>query len=179
MSFAATPGSIVAPWSAPNPSPPGEEMKKRYEEGPTDDRPQDRKRIAAHAEDEWLCEVELPRDPRPEQSADEPDRGGNDESAARAAAKSPADGAADRSDDNQYDEPWQCERHSDLLGTSRFEQNIGVRSRRLRTPLSNVATKTPTFFVGVSGDQCWTINYFAAMIEACRLLGVATGGSNG
>jgi hypothetical protein len=38
-------------------------VKKRHEEGRTDDRPHDRKRIAAYAEDERLGEVELPRDP--------------------------------------------------------------------------------------------------------------------
>jgi len=92
-------------------------MKKRHEEGPTDDRPEDRKRIATHAEDKWLGEVELSRNPRPEQSADEPDGGGHDESAARAAAKSPADSAADGGDDDQHEKPWQCERHThNLLG---------------------------------------------------------------
>jgi hypothetical protein len=87
-------------------------VEKRYEERSTDDRPQDGKRIAAHAKDEWLGEVELPRDPRSEQGADEPDGGGHHEAAARSAAKSPADGAADRSDNDQHDEPWQCERHA-------------------------------------------------------------------
>ena len=71
--------------SAPNPYPPGEEMKERHEERATDDRPQDRKRITAHTENEGLGEVELPRDPRSEQSADEPDGGGHQESAARSA----------------------------------------------------------------------------------------------
>jgi hypothetical protein len=38
--------------------------------------------------------VELPRDPRSEQSADEPDGGGHEESAARSASQRPADSAA-------------------------------------------------------------------------------------
>jgi hypothetical protein len=45
--------------SVPNPSPPREQVKKCHEEGATDDRPHDRKRIAAHAEDEGFDEMEL------------------------------------------------------------------------------------------------------------------------
>src|SRR6266542_2832214 len=87
-------------------------MKKRHEEGSADDRPHDRKRITAHAKDEWLGEVELPRDPRSNQGTDEPDGGRYHEATARSAAKSPADGAADGGDNDQHDEPWQCERHA-------------------------------------------------------------------
>ena len=90
-------------------------MENRYEEGPTDDRPHDGKRITAHAEDKWLGEVQLPSDPWSEESADEPDGGGHQESASRAATKSPADSTAECSDNDQHDKPWQCERHVDLL----------------------------------------------------------------
>src|SRR5580704_12061285 len=114
--------------SAQNPSPTGEEVKRRHEEGATDDRPHDGKRIAAHAQDEWLGEMELPRDPRSEQCADEPDGGGNDEPAAHSATQSPTDGSADRGDNDQHDEPWQCERHTNLLRTSRVPQQMGVTS---------------------------------------------------
>jgi hypothetical protein len=82
-------------------------MKERHEQRATDDRPQDRKRITAHTENEGLGEVELPRDPRSEQSADEPDGGGHQESAARSAAQRPADSTANRGNNDQDEEPWQ------------------------------------------------------------------------
>src|SRR5712691_8605048 len=129
--------------SVPNPSPPREQVKKCHEEGATDDRPQDRKRIGAHAEDEGFGEMELARDPRSEQRADEPDGGGDNEPAARSAGQSPTDGAADRGDNDQHDEPWQCERHMDLLRTSRLAQSTGVRSRRVKTPVRGRARTTP------------------------------------
>jgi len=51
----------------------------------------------------------------------------------RSTGQSPTDGAVDRGDSDQHDEPWQCECHVDLLRTSRFAQNTGVRSRRVKT----------------------------------------------
>src|SRR6266487_3315420 len=48
----------VKPRSVPNPSSAGQEMQQRHEEGGTDDRPHDGKRITADAEDEWFGEME-------------------------------------------------------------------------------------------------------------------------
>src|ERR1035437_6093120 len=109
------PPSIITRTSAPNPSPPGEEVKERHEERATNDRPDDGKRIAAHAEDEGFGEGELARDPSCQPRTDEPDSGGDNEPAAGSAGQSSADGATDRGDDDQHDESWQCERHFDLL----------------------------------------------------------------
>jgi hypothetical protein len=50
-------------------------MKKRHEQRRADDRPDNRKRMPAHLENERLGQVELQRDPRPEERADEPERG--------------------------------------------------------------------------------------------------------
>src|SRR5712691_6522181 len=108
-------GVRPAAMSTPNPASAGQQVKNRHEKGATDDRPHDGKRIAAHAEDEWLGEVQLPRHPRSEQGADEPDGGGHQKPASRSAAKSPADGATDRGDNDQHDESWQRERHAYLL----------------------------------------------------------------
>src|SRR5262249_23090471 len=75
--------------STPDPSPSGKKVKERYEERATDDRPHDWKRIAAHAQHERLAKVELTRNPRSEQRADEADGGRNDQPATRAPAQRP------------------------------------------------------------------------------------------
>src|SRR5207245_2469077 len=46
--------------SAPDPPPTGRKVQKRHEQSGPDDRPDDRKRVAAHAEHERLGQVELP-----------------------------------------------------------------------------------------------------------------------
>jgi hypothetical protein len=99
--------------SVPDPAspPPGQEVKKRHEQGGADDRPYDRKRLATHAEHDRLGQSELMRNPRPDESSDETEGGGNDKSAPRAASESLADSAADGGYDDQYDEPGQCKRH--------------------------------------------------------------------
>src|ERR1043165_4756832 len=106
--------------STPDPSAAGEQVKEGYEERAADDRPQDRKRIATHAEHERLAEVELPRDPRAEQCANEADSGGHQQPATRTTSQCSTDGAADRRDEDQQYQPWQCQRHSNLLATGRF-----------------------------------------------------------
>src|SRR5262249_4337596 len=113
--------------STPNPSSARRQVKNCHEESPTDNRPHDGKRIAVHAENERLGEMQLPRDPRSEQSTDESDGGGRQESSARSATKSPADGATDRGDNDQHDEPRHCERHVTSLRT-RPAENMGVKS---------------------------------------------------
>src|SRR5262249_15380112 len=101
----------------------------------------DGKRIATHAEDEWLGEMQLPRDPRSEERTDEPNGGGDHESASRSAAKSSADGATDRGDDDQHDEPRQRERHANILAhpsscKEDAEPRFTVPSRFRRSPSS-------------------------------------------
>ena len=56
-------------------------MKKRDEERGTDDRPQDRKGLAADTEHERFGETELLRHPRPKEGANEPEGDGGNEPA--------------------------------------------------------------------------------------------------
>jgi hypothetical protein len=86
-------------------------VKERHEQGGADDRPYDRKRLAAHPEHERLRQSELMRNPRPDESADETEDDGSDKSTSRSASESLADSAADGGYDDQYDEPGQCKRH--------------------------------------------------------------------
>jgi hypothetical protein len=50
-------------------------VKKRDEQGGADDRPHDRKRLAAHAQHERLGKMELMRDPGSEEGPDETESG--------------------------------------------------------------------------------------------------------
>ena len=61
--------------SAPNPARAGQEMEKCDKQRAADNRPHDRKRIAAHAQNERLSEPELPSDPGSKERTDEPDGG--------------------------------------------------------------------------------------------------------
>src|SRR3982074_3526500 len=101
----------MAPWLAPNPPPPGHELKKGNEERSADHRPHDRKRIPADAEHERLGEMHLGRDPRTDESPNEAKGCGHDEPALRSTGESLADCATDGGDDDQHDESWQCKRH--------------------------------------------------------------------
>ena len=56
-------------------------MEERHEQGGADDRPHDRKRLAAHVEHERLGQVGLMRQPRPEERADETEGDRRDEPA--------------------------------------------------------------------------------------------------
>src|ERR1700737_117415 len=60
---------------------PGDEVKKRHEQCGADDRPHDRKRLAAHMEHERFGKVELMRNPRSEERADKSKGDGSDEPA--------------------------------------------------------------------------------------------------
>ena len=79
-------------------------MKKRHEQRGTDDRPHDRKRLAARVEHQWLGEVELVRDPGPEEGADETEGDRRDEPALGSPSEGLADSTADGRDENEHDE---------------------------------------------------------------------------
>src|ERR1700676_4649480 len=82
-------------------SPSREKVKKRHEQGRADDRPENRKGLTTDVDHKGLRQVELVRDPRPEEGSDEPDDDGRDQPA-RAARESPADGAADGRNDEEH-----------------------------------------------------------------------------
>jgi len=80
-------------------------MKERDKERAADDRPQDRKGIAAHAQDEGFAEVQLSCDPWPQERPNEADGGRNKQTAARAAAQGATNGAAECGDHDEQDQP--------------------------------------------------------------------------
>src|SRR6478735_2051290 len=66
-------------------------------------------------EHEGLRQAELTCDPWPEQRADETERDGCHEAYLAAAREGLADGAANRRDHDQHDEPRQCQSHETPL----------------------------------------------------------------
>src|SRR5258708_8338481 len=62
--------------------------------------------------------LELMRDPRPQEGADEPEGDGRDEPALGSARDRFADGATNGGDDDQNDETWQRDRKSTRLNSS-------------------------------------------------------------
>jgi hypothetical protein len=87
-------------------------VQQRHEQGGADNRPHDRKRLAADVKHERLGQVELTRHPRPKESADEAEGDGCEEPAPSTRDR-PADGSADGGDDDENDESCQCDSHSE------------------------------------------------------------------
>jgi hypothetical protein len=76
-------------------------VNESHEECRADDRPEDAERMAVHANDQRLREVQLACDPRPQHRADEAHDGRHEQTAARPPCDLPADGADDGRDQDE------------------------------------------------------------------------------
>jgi len=86
-------------------------VNDRHEQGGADDRPQDPEWMTVDVDHQWLAQLELGRNPGPEERADEAEGDGSEKAAAHAAGDGPANGAADGRDQDEHDETRQGDRH--------------------------------------------------------------------
>jgi hypothetical protein len=73
---------------------------------------------------ERFGETELMGDPRAQQSANEPEGNGDQQTAPASARQCPADGSADRCDHDENDEAGDCQCHHFTFIQMSFEPNI-------------------------------------------------------
>lgn len=82
-------------------------MHDRHEEGSANDRPENWEGVVVNDDDKGFREPQQLGDPRPQEGADETQRGGNDQPAANTSREGFPDGATNGRDEDQQQQAWQ------------------------------------------------------------------------
>ena len=140
-------------------------MDDRHEEGPADDRPENREGLPRDVKHERLRQVKLGREPRAEQRSDEADGGGDDEPAANFPCNRAADCSTDGRDDDQEDESRQCDGQDKPLSINNLSGPAWPICSLLLMPVDRGAGGD----VGVrDADSCWVLA-FLGLVPRMRL----------